>query len=297
MKSIQIISPSGAVENDYIDRAAFRLKSWGFRVSVGRNAYGRFGRFAGSDQERIDDLIAALTNPDVDIVLCARGGYGLQRIIDKLPDIRHKQHKPTLIGFSDITELHQWCCLQGVPSIHGLMCKHLAELPDESEALLMWRQALNGQSLRYQIPSHPLDRKGQSDGVLIGGNLSVLYGLQATRFGLLPVIRKFHRQGQNVILMIEDLCERHYHIDRMMQNLRLSGVMSEINGLIVGQFSDIDVDEGMLCSVEETILQAAEKTNYPIMMNFPVGHVDDNRPLWLGRFSSLQVGSDNVLIN
>lgn len=301
-KTIHILSPSGAIAPDLIDRAAERLRLFGYRVSVAPHAYGAYGRFAGTPAERIADLADALANPAIDAILCARGGYGLQQILPALDNrelllrplaLASGSPAPILIGFSDITALHQWCGLHGLPSLHALMCKHLAELPLDSEPVQLWHQALQGEPLCYTLPAHPLNRAGQITGRLIGGNLSVLYGLQGTPYSLARLLDA--EPDTPAILFIEDIAERHYHIDRMMQNLRMSGVLSRIAGLVVGQFSDCDDDPSMNCSVAETILRATDGYDYPVLFDFPAGHVERNLPLWLNAPCSLSVGNDCLL--
>ena len=142
IQHIRIVSPSGAIDPAYIDGAATRLRAWGYIVSEGAHARERWGRFAGTDEDRLADLTEALMDPTVDAILCSRGGYGLQRIIDRVPPIT----KP-IIGFSDITELHQLSAISGQPSLHGIMCKHIATLPEDSEPILALRKALAGETL------------------------------------------------------------------------------------------------------------------------------------------------------
>ncbi len=320
-KTIAIVSPSGAIEEKYIDGAVERLQSWGrealaaeqdgiltgkdgllighgeavgeaYRVRVMGKARGRFGRFAANDSDRAADLNRALGDPEIDLVLCARGGYGLQRIIDRIAPIG----KP-IVGFSDITCLHQLAALSGQASLHGLMCKHIATLPEDSEPLRLFRRALRGEALEYRLPAHPLNRVGQAQGRLVGGNLSVLYGLQGTPYGLNSVIEKAMARGERCILFLEDIAERHYHIDRMMQNLRLSGVLERIAGLVVGQFSDCDDDPSMGCTVYETIAQAVAAYDFPVLFDFPAGHVERNLPLWFGVPTRLEVSEDGCVVS
>ena len=141
MKHIHIISPASAIDSQWIKRASLRLEQWGFRVSVAQHAYGNIGRFSATDEERVADLNAAFADPTIDIILCSRGGYGLQRIIDKvvLPQ-RPKDQWPMLVGFSDITALHSLLSLHGVASLHANMCKDLSLLPDEDIALSAERE-------------------------------------------------------------------------------------------------------------------------------------------------------------
>ena len=260
---------------------------------ISPHAYGECGRFSGSDEERLADINNALQDPSVDAILCARGGYGLQRIIDKIDLSTLDSPLSTIIGFSDITALHQLYALHHTPyTIHGLMCKHIATLPEDSEALQLFFRALAREPLEYILPPHPLNRSGEAQGTLIGGNLSVLYGLQGTPYDLNHVIDA-HPEG--VILFIEDIGERHYHIDRMMNNLRMAGVLSRIKGLVVGQFTDCEPDPGMkisnikypISNIYATIREAVEAYSYPILFDFPAGHVEDNRPLYLNHPATL----------
>ena len=289
---IKIVSPSGAIDPQYIDRATEVLRGWGYEVSEAAHARGKVGRFAASDEERVADIAEALTDPAVDMILCARGGYGLQRIIDRIPPI----HKP-IIGFSDITALHMLAALTGQATIHAMMCKGISETKGLSPSSCVLhpssflQRALAQETLHYELPAHPLNRAGKIKGTLVGGNLSVLYGLQGTAYGLDERLRMKDERlnsadsetsetkgispsscvlhplsqespsslspslcregwgGSPLILFIEDVGERHYHIDRMMNNLRLSGVLANLSGLIVGQFSDCEDDPSMGCTV------------------------------------------------
>lgn len=284
IKHIRIVSPSGAIDPSYIDGAATRLRTWGYIVSEGAHARAKWGRFAGTDEERLADLSEALRDASVDAILCARGGYGLQRILDRVAPIT----KP-IIGFSDITALHQLAGIEHMPSLHGIMCKHIATLPEDSEPIQALRKMLAGEAIEYRWAHHPLNRPGVAEAPIVGGNLSVLYGLQGTPYGLNKLSYQFP------ILLIEDISERHYHIDRMIRNLSMSGVLAHLSGLIVGQFSDCEDDELMGCSVYETIKEVVADYDYPLLFNAPFGHVEHNLPLWLHRHASIDCGTDSVL--
>ncbi len=292
MKHIRIISPSGVIDSSFIEGASARLRAWGYKVSEGVHARDAWGRFAGRDEDRLSDLIEALNDASVDFILCSRGGYGLQRIIDRVPAI----HKP-IIGFSDITALHQLSGIHHQPSVHGIMCKHIASLPEESEPIQALKKLLCGEGIEYRWAAHRLNRPGKVSAPLIGGNLSVLYGLQGTAYGLASVIQnsRFKIQNSSPILLIEDICERHYHIDRMMRNLRMSGVLARLSGLIVGQFSDCDDDPLMQQTVYETIKEVVADYDYPVLFNAPFGHVEHNLPLWLNHHSTIECDTDSVL--
>ena len=312
---LRIISPSGAIDPVYIDQAAARLRSWGHEVSEGAHARGAWGRFAGTDEERLSDLVAALADPSVDAILCSRGGYGLQRIIDQIPPIT----KP-VIGFSDITVLHQLSAISSQQSVHAIMCKHIATLPEDSEPLMALRRALNGEPLSYSVAPHPLNRDGEANAPVFGGNLSVLYGLQGTPYSLQQSAISSQQSvissqpsaissqqsaissqpsaisSQAPILMIEDIAERHYHIDRMMRNLKMSGVLANLGGLIVGQFSDCEDDPAMNCTVYETIKEAVAEYDYPVLFNAPFGHVEHNLPIWFGKEAHLSVTAEGSVL-
>ena len=287
MKHIRILSPASAIDLQWINQAKVRLEQWGFCVSVAAHAYGHLGRFSATDEERLSDLNAAFADPAIDIILCSRGGYGLQRILDRivLPN-RPKDQWPLLVGFSDVTALHALLSLHGVPSLHANMCKDISLLPDDDTSLLEERKlfTLSPHSLLpfplspFTMPFSPLNRSGEAKGPLIGGNLSVLYGLQGTPYGLNNIINQC---SEPPILFIEDICERHYHIDRMLHNLRMSGVFERISGLLVGQFTDCADDSSMGCTLMESIRQVVEPYAFPVLFDYPSGHIDSNYPLLL----------------
>ena len=208
----------------------------------------------------------------------------MAQIIDQI-EIPQKD-APIIIGFSDITALHCLMGHVGRKSIHGAMCKALAtdtEAHNRSTEAL--RQLLLGAPLHYQLPSHPLNRQGEAQGYLRGGNLSILYSLQGSPFAC-PI-------SKGDILFIEDVGEHPYAIDRMMHNLRLSGILSKIGGLIVGQFSDFEEDQRMPYSVYEGIRKIVEPYDYPIWFDFPSGHTDLNMPLLLNAPCQLQISASD----
>ena len=284
---VRIVSPSGVIDPSFIEGAAKVLSSWGLRVQEGSYCREKYGRFAGTETQRVADLQQALDDPDTKAILCSRGGYGLTQIVDKLDFKTFCSHSKWLIGFSDITVLHNAITNLGFPSVHAIMAKHLTELNADSEAVAGLKNLLFGNLPEYTIPAHPQNRSGKATGKLIGGNLSVIYGLRGTPFDL---------PYEGNILFIEDIAEKPYHIDRMLQNLRLGGVFQKISGLVVGQFSDCDEDPLMLNSIEEIISGAIAGINIPVVFNFPAGHVDDNRPLMLGAETTLTVNSDGAIL-
>ncbi|MDR0811361.1 MAG: LD-carboxypeptidase [Paludibacter sp.] len=282
-KKAIIISPSGAIDEKYIDGAKNALAEWEFSVQEGKSARGKFGRFAGTEQERISDLQQALDDENAQIILCSRGGYGLVQIIDKIDFTRFIQNPKTIVGFSDITVLHNALAKIGIPSVHAIMAKHLTELPANAESVIALREILNGVLPKYQIENYPLNRKGEGKGKLAGGNLSVIYGLRSTPYDL---------DFDGKILFIEDICEKPYHIDRMMQNLRLGKALENLAGLVVGQFAECTEDPLMNATIYEIILNAVKNYDYPVCFNFPAGHAERNLPLVLGGKAVLKIDDD-----
>lgn len=278
MKHIRIISPSGVIEAEYITRAKDRLESWGYRVSIGAHAMGQYGRFSGTEAERLVDLNEAFADASVDVVLCSRGGYGLQQIVDKivLPQ-RPKSEWPLVVGFSDVTVLHALMSLHGVPSLHASMCKALATLPEDSVTVGELRKALE-EGVAYHTPKE-FELPSLEGEVVIGGNLSVLYGLQGTAYSLNAIIDSL---GVFPVLLLEDIGERHYHVERMLHNLRLSGVFSRVKAVIIGQFTDCDDDSRMPFSLQKTIEQVIGEAGCPVFFGLPYGHDEVNVPVRLG---------------
>ena len=282
---IRIISPSGTIDGCLIEGAKDRLKSWGLKVTEGNYARSEYGRFAGTAEQRIADLQSALDDKNVKAILCSRGGYGLAQIIDKIDFSKFITSPKWLIGFSDITILHNVINNLNIASIHGIMAKHLTELDEDCEQVKRLYNILFGNSQSYSIPSHLLNRSGSAQGKIVGGNLSVLIGLRGSKFDL---------DYKNNILFIEDIAEKPYHIDRMMQNLRFSGVLAQLSGLIVGQFSDCIEDPSMKLSIKEMIANSVKEYNYPVCFDFPAGHVDYNLPLIMGEKAYLEVNESEV---
>ena len=192
-----------------------------------------------------------------------------------------------VVGFSDITALHSLMSVHGVVSLHANMCKDISLLPDDDEALVAERAWLTGGDTLLTVECESdLCRNGIAEGKIIGGNLSVLYGLQGTPYDLNTIRDKC---DEPPLLFIEDICEKHYHIDRMLQNLRMSGVLNRIAGLVVGQFTDCDDDDTMGCTLLESIRQIVEPYKFPVLFNYPSGHIDSNMPLCFMRKYRLEV--------
>lgn len=283
-----IVSPSGSIDINYIKGASNVLLAWGLKVQVSAHAYGKWGRFSGTKEERIIDLQGAIDDKECKAILCSRGGYGLVQIIDKIDMSAFGMYPKWIIGFSDITVLHSLTSQFKCASIHSIMAKHLTLLSSEAEPVVRLRELLFGKKFEYILPLNKFNRTGNFKGTLVGGNLSVLYGLRGTSFDL-------NTYGK--ILFLEDVGEKPYHIDRMMQNLRLGGILENLSGLIIGQFSDCEEDPLMGNTIYENIRSYVEGYNYPVCFDFPSGHVEYNLPLVLNSLVDLKVGDENVTLN
>ena len=281
---VVILSPSGKIETQWVEGLKAMLESYGLVVSVAEHAFCAKGRFAGTDDDRVQDLQKAINDAQVKAIFCSRGGYGLARIIDKIDFSALKSAAKWIVGFSDVTALHNALSRVGVASIHGIMAKHITL---KAEGLDNLMTMLFGGEVAYETPAHEFNKVGEAEGELIGGNLSVLYGLRGTPFDL---------DYKGKILFIEDLGERLYHIDRMMQNLRLGGVFEQISSLVVGQFTDIDKDDSFSGGVYGVIRDAVKDYNIPVCFNFPAGHVDNNQPLKMGANYKLEVLKDKSIL-
>lgn len=282
---VAIVSPAGAVEPDLIDGACSTLIAWGYVPVVGSHAKGKSHRFSGTDEERLFDLQQAMDDPSISAILCGRGGYGTLRIVDKLDFTEFSKHPKWVIGFSDITALHARIEKEGFASIHGVMAKALAHSEENVYATEALRRSM------VTLPSYEVEPTqgnipGRAIGEVVGGNLSLLYSLLGTPYAIQP---------KGKILFIEDLSERMYHIDRMIQALRIAGVFREIEGLIVGRFADIDPDSSF-GSVEKIVLNALEGRKIPVCLDFPLGHIKYNMPLWHGAEATLEIDSESSVL-
>ncbi len=286
---VRIISPSGAVDTAFIDGAKSQLANWGYLPTEGMFTRKKYGRFAGNEQERYTDLQQALDDVKVKAILCSRGGYGLSQIIDRIDFTAFMKNPKWIVGFSDITILHQ--ALNGATdyiSLHSPMAKHLTELSEDTESLQLFNQTLQGKIPTYTIKSNENNREGSAKGRLIGGNLTTLINMRATPFDL---------DYKGAVLFIEDVGEEPYKIDRMMQNLRLSGVLAKLSGLIVGQFTDTDEDEGMNATIYQIIANAVKEYDYPVCFGFSAGHIDENLPLLMGANATLNVSGKEAKLS
>ena len=279
---IGIAAPARMVKPEEMEYAIHWLEANGFVPVYDDRLFASHHIFAGDDDFRAAVFQEYLDNENIDAIWIARGGYGSIRIIDKLDFTHFLQHPKWIIGFSDGTVLHGKLSRLGVPSLHAAMPFYFANKTPEAKQSLF--DALTGKPLQYEIPSNPLNRLGVMEGEIVGGNLSVLYGMIGS--DTFPELN-------GKILFIEEVDEYIYHIDRMMRALKRAGKLAHLKGLIVGGLTQIhDNTHPFGQSVEEVIAEVVSEYDYPLCFGFPAGHFDDNRTLFFGLKSRVEVTSE-----
>jgi muramoyltetrapeptide carboxypeptidase len=285
-----ILSPAGKIDKQLVFGAADVLEQWGLQVEVGENALCETGRFAGFSEQRLSDLQKAMNDPNVRLILCSRGGYGVVQLIDKLDFAGIKKNPKWIVGYSDITALH--CALQtnGIMSLHAPMAKHFSDEGVEDVSVRHMKNILTGQPVTYHIPvgkNSCLNRIGTVSGKLFGGNLSVFCGLLGTQYVKVP---------KNGILFIEDIGELPYKVERMLYQLKFAGIFDQIIGLIIGQFTDYEEDNGISYTLYESIRKIVDEYDFPVCFDFPIGHVKENFPMIMGERVSLNISEDEIVL-
>ena len=281
--TISILAPSGVLNNfdNKITKAINIFRSWGLNVVLGNHIYDKNGHFAGTDKNREKDFQKALDNKNIKAIWCARGGYGAVRIIDKLNFDNYLKNPKWIIGFSDITVIHNKLNFLNSESIHAMMITGFEDIGQNNDSLSKLKNVLFGDSLSYSIASNKNNKTGKSEGIIVGGNLTLI---QST------IGSKTELKMKDKILFIEEIGEYAYHIDRMLYSLKRAGYFENCKGLIVGQISDLKkntTDFGR--SINELILDVLDEYNFPILFDFPAGHEKTNFPIILGRKVILDV--------
>lgn len=255
------------------------LESWGLHVVIGKTIGKEENQLAGPDWLRATDFQEMLDNPKIKAIWAAKGGYGTVRIIDRIDFTNFKKKPKWACGFSDMTVLHSHINNMGIETIHSLMALNAGTA--NPEVLESFRKALFGEKLSYTIPSHEYNVNGTAKGEIVGGNLSVLYSIMGS---------KSEVDYKGKILFIEDLDEYLYHIDRMMMNLKRNGYFDGVKAVIVGGMSSMNDNEIPWGKDALQIIQDVLKDyKFPIIYNFPAGHIKDNRTLILGKTVSVDV--------
>ena len=281
---IAILSTARKINEKELNFAKQTITNWGLIPIESPNLRAQHHQFCGTDEQRASDFNWAIHQKEIKAILCFRGGYGSVRILESIDWNFLQQFPKWVIGYSDITALHNAINQLGLPSLHATMPINFSH--NTQEALQSLKHALLGK--KYSIETHPspFNRLGNVEAEIVGGNLSILYSLSGTKYDI---------DTRGKILFIEDLDEYLYHIDRMLWNLKLSGKLAHLKGLIIGGMTnmhDNDIPFGM--DVKQIILEITKEYNYPICFDFPAGHIDDNRALILGKKCKLKVQKETV---
>ena len=283
---IAIVASARKISEEELTFAIKILKEWGLQPVLGKNIFAIENQFAGSDKQRADDLQEAINDDNVKAILIARGGYGTVRIVDRVDFSKLKTNPKWIIGYSDVTVLHSHIHSHiGISTIHATMPINFSK---NAEAVETLRKCLLGETISYQFDTNPLNKIGETKGILVGGNLSLLYALSGTESDI---------DTKDKILFLEDLDEYLYHIDRMMLNLKRSGKLENLKALVVGGFTDMkDNAIPFGKTTEEIILDAVKEYNYPVCFNFPAGHIDRNLALCFGKEVNLKIYKTNCTL-
>ena len=284
---VLILSPSGKIDKSFLRGAVRRLQSWGLNPVLAPHAGGACGTYAGTVEQRLHDLQAALDDPQVRAILCSRGGYGAVHLVGHLDFTRFREYPKWLIGFSDISALHAAWLRAGVASLHSSMAKLLAEGGTADPCSRLMLDVLQGRFPRYSIPSHPLNRHGQATGMIVGGNLAVLSALVSTPYDILKPGR---------ILFIEDINEEIYKVERMLYTLLLNGTLARLSGLIVGRFTGQHSPDRNGDTMEQMISRMVAPFGYPVAIGLPIGHIDGNVPIVEGSHTTLTVSASGTTL-
>lgn len=291
--TIGITCPAGFMTLTELQPALETIRGWGFNIRIGKTVGARDFIFGGTDSERFMDMQQMLDDPSIHAIMCARGGYGCVRIIDQLDFRKFAENPKWIIGFSDITVLHAELNHHfHIASIHSKMCNSFPEHPELAEkeqwdSILSIELALTGKPIEYPVVYDPSNRPGTATGILAGGNLKTIETLAGTSSDL---------RTAGMILFLEDVGEYLYSIDRMFYNLKRTGKLDRINGLLIGAFRVKPDDPGdeFGRSVYNIVLDQVAEYKYPVCFNFPVGHVKTNYALKCGVQHELNISNGKV---
>ncbi len=288
--TIAIVCPAGYMSNDKAQRCIEVLQEWGYRIKIGKTlGSDSQNYFSGTDKERLDDFQQMLDDDTVQAVLCARGGYGIGRIIEQIDFRKFKKNPKWIIGFSDVTILHSHIYSNyKIATLHAPMASAFNDGGEANEFVLSLRNAMEGKKIKYQCPANPFNKKGEAVGELVGGNLSLLAHLTGTSSDI---------KTRGKILFLEDVGEYLYNIDRMLYQLARSGKLDKLAGLIIGGFTDMkDTERPFGKTVYEIIDDVVKECKYPVCFGFPVSHEKENYTLKIGEGYKLKVGKNKVTL-
>lgn len=283
--TVAVISPASHANSNAWEKGIEVLKDWGLQVVLGEHALNQHFGFAGTDEHRRNDLQIALNSSEIKAIFPLRGGYGSSRLLDLLNFDAFKLNPSWIVGFSDITALLTHIDTFKIAGIHGPMPNNFCQKGGEN-ALELLRKILFEGKMDIHIPSNNQNVLGKVSGKLIGGNLSILTHLIGSS--------SFEKPAGK-ILVLEEIGERLYHVDRMLVQLKRAGYFENLAGLIVGGFTDcLEAPLKIGKSVTELILEHTEAYGFPIAFDFPLGHIPTNLPVIFGTNANLLITSKEV---
>lgn len=288
--TIGITCPAGYMAKEKAQTCIDSLQQWGFIVMVGHTLGSNSNNyFSGTDEERLAELQAMLDSKDIKAILCGRGGYGVSRIIDALDFTAFKKNPKWIIGYSDITVLH--CHIYStlkIATLHSPMAAAFNDGVAGNAFIQSLHKAVTGKKAKYKSGVYSFNQQGKAEAELVGGNLALLVNMIGTSSDI---------NTKNKILFIEDIGEYIYSTDRMMVQLKRSGKLDNLAGLVVGNFTDTkDTERPFGKTVYQAIHDTVREYNYPVCFNFPVGHAKENYALKVGGTYQLAVGSRSVTL-
>lgn len=289
--TIGLVCPAGFMAPEKWRTCAEQLEAWGYRVKPGATMYSdSTNYFSGDDDARLADLQSMLDDREVKAILCGRGGYGVSRILDRLSFRQFKKHPKWIIGFSDITALHAHLNRKlRIASLHAPMAGAFNDGEFANPYVQSLRQALSGEKAQYAAVAHPFNKAGKVKAQVVGGNLSLVAHLIGT-----PSACK--TKGR--ILFLEDVGEYLYGIDRLMVQLKRSGVLDGVAGLILGGFTDTkDTERPFGKPVEEILNDHVGDLSCPVCFNFPISHGKENYAVKLGLEYQLKIDAKGVWLS
>ena len=289
--TIAIVSPSSTPDSMTVVKGCRTLREWGYVPVVGPHTLSKWHGFAGTADERAADLLWALRDSTVKAIMCSRGGDGAVQVLQRIPLEEFRNHPKWVMGFSDATALHSAEVSAGVMSIHCSMCDGISLRGERDSVNAILQRLLQGEYPRYQAPAHSLNQQGEAEGILVGGNLSVLCGLAGSDYDFL------NRADEGLILFIEDTGEGMSKVDRMLHQIEIRGILSKLKGIIVGHFSKYKCPENGFADMYDMLHEYLQHYDIPVCYDFPVGHHSGlNYPMVEGSRIVLSVGQDRTFI-
>lgn len=276
--TIAVLAPASAVDHTLVEGACARLRREGYNVREYPSCTGRYASYSASASQRSEELCHALGDMEVRAILCARGGYGCVHLLDSIRVVDPKW----VIGFSDVSALHALFYRNGIASVHASMAKELAlsRCPGDEANKRLFHLLSTGKNAPLAWDANALSVDGEACGTLVGGNLAVIAGLISTPYNVIG--------EEGSILLIEDVAEPVYKVERVMWQLRLSGALGRLSGIVCGQFTQYNIGPTGE-TMEQMLHRMLSPLRVPLAMNAPIGHIDGNLPVVLGRESRLKV--------